>query len=250
MAVSLSIFEIFQGLFSLIFVLVAVIISFFIIRRYFQYDSLEHLYVGLGFLGLAGPWFPDAIVFLSILIGNLANTPFVLEDYTNITIMISLIMTFYTPFALIFWFTAFSKLLRLKYRKQILFIFIAINFLFEILFLIFLFIDLSFLGVYQGPFTYQWGIITTIFYLFSIFVALTTGSLFGYNGMKSEAKENKLKGKFLLISFAFFAVGSLIPYFWFDIVGLVLSRIFLVICVLAFYVGLNMPQFVRDLVLK
>jgi len=75
------------------------------------------------------------------------------------------------------------------------------------------------------------------------------GLLFAYKTLKAEAAESKLNGRFLMISFILFTVGSLIPYIWFDIWGLVTSRIILVFCVITFYFGLNMPQFVKNLIL-
>jgi len=48
---NLEITQIMQGFFSLFFVVVAVIIAILIILKYFQYESPEHLYVGLAWLG-------------------------------------------------------------------------------------------------------------------------------------------------------------------------------------------------------
>jgi hypothetical protein len=250
MAVTLTIFEIFQGMFSLIFILVAVIIASLIIQKYFQYRSLEHLFVGLAWIGLAGPWFSDAIVFLSVLIGNLVNSKYTLQDYTILTKIVSTLMTYYIPIALLFWLVAFTKLLKIKNRKFILIIFSVIHMVFIILFIIFTFYNFSLLGIYQGPFSYQWGTLTMIFYLYAIFLALFTGISFGYQALKSEAPENKLKGKFLLLSFALFTLGAIIPYLWFDLISLMLSRLILVGCVISFYIGLNMPNFVKKLVIK
>jgi len=220
------------------------------IRRYFQYASLEHLYVGLAWIGLAGPWFADAFVFPSILIGNLIDPSLPSAFYTSITITVSLITTYYAPFAIILWLFAFTKLLGLENRKPILIIFILFNILMEAVMIIFTFYKFKYIRTYNGPFNYQWGLITTIFYLSAIFTALISGLLFAYKALKAETPESKLRGKFLIISFILFAIGSIIPYVWFDVWGLVISRIILVITVIMFYFGLNMPQFIKDLILK
>ncbi|MBD3198087.1 MAG: hypothetical protein GF317_23760 [Candidatus Lokiarchaeota archaeon] len=246
----LTTFQIIQGSFSLFFIVVAVVIAAFIIQRYIQYKSIEHLYVGLAWLGLAGPWFSDAIVFPTILIGNLINPTLTSADYLSITIAVSLITTYYIPIAILFWLFAFTKLLGSENRKLIMIIFTLINLVFEVLFVFFTFYDLSYIGTYKGPFTYQWGLLTTIFYLTAIFTALISGLLFANKALKTDAKESRLKGKFLIISFVLFTIGSIIPYVWFDIIGLVLSRLILVTCVITFYFGLNMPKFVKELIIK
>lgn len=247
---NLELNQILQGIFSLIFVLVAVVIAIFIIRRYFQYQSPEHLYVGLAWIGLAGPWFADAIVFPSILIGNLIDPSLTAAFYTNITVFVSLIMTYYAPLAIIFWLFAFTKLLGTPNRKLILILFGFFNVLMEIIIVVFTFYGFSYIGIYNGPFSYQWGLVTTIFYLSAIFTALISGLLFAYKALKAEATESKLRGKFLIVSFIAFTIGSIIPYLWTDISGLVTSRIILVFTVIMFYIGLNMPQFVKQLILK
>jgi len=68
----------------------------------------------------------------------------------------------------------------------------------------FTFYDFSYIGAYIDPFSYQWGLITTIFYLSAIFKDLISGLLFAYKALKAEAVESKLKGKFLMISFILF----------------------------------------------
>ncbi|MBD3212091.1 MAG: hypothetical protein GF311_05720 [Candidatus Lokiarchaeota archaeon] len=243
--------QILQGTFSLIFVVVAIIIAILIIRRYIQYKSPEHLYVGLAWIGLAGPWFADAVVLPAILIGNLINPAVSAANYVPITLVVSLITTYYAPLAIMFWILAFTKLLRLENRKKVVILFGAIFIIFEILMIIFPFIDFNYyIGTYNGPFDYDWGLITTIFYLSAIFTALVSGLLFAYRAYKAENPESNLRGKFLIISFIAFAVGSLIPYVWTDISGLVVSRIILVFVVIMFYFGLNMPNFVKSLILK
>jgi len=245
----LSALQFTQGLFSLIFVSVAIIVAIFITKRYFQYSSKEHLFVGLAWIGLAGPWFSDAIVFLSILFGNLVGLPYGIIEYTNITIFVSILFTYYAPIALMLWLTAFTKLLNLKTRTSWLLITGFINMIFEIMFIIGTLSFFSLMGTYSGPFSYQWGILTTIFYIFTIIVALYTGILFGYRALKTDNKEGKLRGKLLILSFILFSIGSLIPYVWFDIISLIITRLILVLCVITFYFGLNMPDFVKKILL-
>ena len=84
-------------------------------------------------------------------------------------------MTYYAPLAIMFWLFAFTKLLGSKNRKSILIIFSFINILLEFLMIFFTFYDFNYIGTYIGPFNYQWGLITTIFYLSAIFTALISG---------------------------------------------------------------------------
>lgn len=61
---ALELVDYLQGSFSLIFVIISLIIGFSILSKYFQLKSRLYILVGLSWIGVATPWFPDSISFI------------------------------------------------------------------------------------------------------------------------------------------------------------------------------------------
>jgi len=61
---ALKIVDYLQGSFSLIFVLISLIIGFIILSKYPKYKSRLYILVGISWIGVANPWFPDSISFV------------------------------------------------------------------------------------------------------------------------------------------------------------------------------------------
>ncbi|MHA1689855.1 MAG: hypothetical protein ACTSYC_08690 [Promethearchaeota archaeon] len=243
----LNLLQIFQGTFSLIYVIISTIVSIVILSHYLSNKRLEFILVGVAIFGLAGPWIPDAITFLVIIFTNFAAQA---SFYLEFTIRMVLITTAFTPISIICWLGAITKFLGIKYRKIILIIFTILMIIFEIFLFAFYFMDISLLGNFHGPFDYQWSMFTTIFYLFCIFLVILTGLPFATTSMRANAKNIQLKGKFILLALISFAIGALIPYIVYNIPALVISRLILVSCAFEFYIGFLLPKWAEKLFLR
>jgi len=63
---TLSILELLQGVFSLIFVLISIIIVTNILIKFIKYKIHTLFLVGFALIGLSNPWLPDAVNLLLI----------------------------------------------------------------------------------------------------------------------------------------------------------------------------------------
>ncbi|MFX0010709.1 MAG: hypothetical protein ACFE9R_10370 [Candidatus Hermodarchaeota archaeon] len=240
----LVLLEWFQGSLSLVYVLITLVLSIIFIRKYNGINQKELLYVAIAFIGLAGPWFPEAFSFLIIILTNGSLSD---EFYLNTAIVIYIIITAFTPVAITFWLHTTTKLLNLNARKLILRLILVAFVIFEALFFIALTINLNLIGTFISPFNYQESLIVTIFYLATMALVLITGILFGRGSLKSESSEIKLKGKLILIGLMLFLVGGFIPYLVFNIVSLIVARVILVFSILLFYAGFLLPKWIKTL---
>ena len=81
---------------------------------------------------------------------------------------------------------------------------------------------------------------------------LITGFLFVRESLKSENPEIRLKGKFILIAFLFYTMGTLIDVI-IDIpteITIVLARTIMIVAIFMFYIGFTMPNWVKKRFLK
>ena len=227
----LEYFEIVNGVFSLIFIIISIIVGLIIASKYPKHKNKNLLIIGFVWVGLAEAWIANSFSFLfTIITGELLST----EIYYLIGIT-------FTPITLFIWMVAFTDLVYSgKNRKIILLIFAAYGIVFEIVFFYFLFNDVSFLGELVSPVNSDYGLFLQL-YLFSvIIITLITGILFARESLKSDNPEIKLKGKFLFLAFIFFGVGAVLDTITTDSVAFIaLSRIILISSSLAFYCDIS-----------
>ncbi len=109
------------------------------------------------------------------------------------------------------------------------------------------------IGNQISTFVVEWALCIQIYLLISIVLFLITGFLFARASRKTEDPEIKLKGKFLIVAFLTFTIGTII-----DVIGaggsteilIFLARTFVIISSICFYIGFTLPKFVKDINLK
>ncbi|MFX1500735.1 MAG: hypothetical protein ACFFDH_07200 [Promethearchaeota archaeon] len=243
MIAQLTTFELFYGSFTFASVIISTILGLFIAFKYFKHRQVELLLVGITWILLASPYWSDALQFLAIIIFNLEINTYLYFFLAN---------AFIAPIHII-WIYVLTNFLYKNMQKKIMPFFIIESFVFEIVFLIVFFINPIFIGEQKAVFVVEWAIWIQIYLLFSIIMFLATGFLFARASLKSEDLEIKLKGKFLIVAFISFTVGTLI-----DVIGtespteitIFLARIFVIISSLCFYLGFTLPRIIKDLLLK
>ncbi|MHA2181578.1 MAG: hypothetical protein ACXAAH_09160 [Promethearchaeota archaeon] len=236
---SLTAFEIFYGSFTFTSVVISTILGLFIALKYREHKKIELLLVGITWIFLASPYWSDAIQFLLVSIGNIEMDSAVYFFLAN---------AFIAPIH-ITWAYTFTNLLFKDYKRKLMIFFGVEATIFEIAFLIVFFIDHNLIGVQQSAFVVEWAIWVQIFLLFSIGLFLLTGFLFARASIQSPEPEVKLKGKFLMVAFITFTIGTII-----DVIGaespteitILLARIFVIASSLCFYIGFTLPKFIRD----
>jgi len=109
------------------------------------------------------------------------------------------------------------------------------------------------IGDQRSAFVVEWAIWIQFYLLFSIILFLITGFLFARRSLKAENSEIKLKGKFLIIAFLTFTIGTMI-----DVIGaespteitIFLARTFVRVSSICFYIGFTLPRFIKNLFIK
>ncbi|MFX1418667.1 MAG: hypothetical protein ACFE9N_07090 [Promethearchaeota archaeon] len=243
MIAQLTGFEIFYGSFTLISVVISTILGLLIVVKYRKYKTIELLLVGITWILLASPYWSDAIQFISVGLFQVQLNPPLYYFLAN---------AFIAPIH-ITWPYTFTNLLFKKQQKKILTFFVIEAVLFEIVFITIFFLNPFLIGDQISVFVVEWAIWIQIYLLFSIILFLITGFLFSRASLKAETPEIKLKGKFLIVAFITFTIGTVI-----DIIGvespteitIFLARIFVIVSSICFYIGFTLPKFIKKLFIK
>ncbi|MBD3253529.1 MAG: hypothetical protein GF383_00470 [Candidatus Lokiarchaeota archaeon] len=222
-----------QGSFSLILVIISFTLGIIIILKYFKLHSKQYIYVGISWIGMVFPWFPDALNFILIIVFQISLSPF-----------ICLFLGYgFLPFFMMCWLIVFTSLLYPNYQKIILLTMLIISIVIQSFFFFNLFTDINQIGSFVGPFQIRWSLFMALYLFFLILIIFTTGFLFSFYCLKSSNPEVNLKGKFLLIAFIFFTIAAVIEALghlqpWIIIV----TRFILIFSGINFYIGFIMPK--------
>ncbi len=238
---SLSLLDTVNGVFSLIFVAISLLIGFIILSRFFKYKERIYLLVGATWIFISEPWWPSSLSFLIALINGVGIPEGVYFLIGNLFI----------PLAIVFWLLAFTEFLYSEKRKIILSTFVIIGTIFEILFFTFLFINQSLIGNLNGPVDVNYKSFIMVFLVIFLLIVVITGFLFANLSLKSEDPEVKLKGKLLIIAYITFSVGALldasVP---FSEATIIIIRLILILSAICWYGGFLLPKWMKKLLLK
>ena len=249
---ALEFVDLLQGSFSLIFVLISVYLGFSILSKYFTYKSRLYILVGLSWIGVANPWFPDSISFLMNLI---FQESLAIEWYF-------IIGNAFIPIALLTWLIAYTDMNAKSKQKLVIILTVVFSIIFETVFFILLFTDITQIGIINPlrPFTVEFGLFITFYLLIVILIMLLTGWKFTQNSIKSEDRDVKLKGKLLRAAFITFSLAaildSLLGMIFSDptdpllAVMVVITRVLLIISAIEFYGGFILPKWIKAIFSK
>lgn len=237
----LSSADILNGVFSIIFVSVSLIVGIIILTRFFKYKERIYFLVGITWVLIASPWWPSSISFLVALSNGIGITP---EAYF-------LTGNLFAPFAIIVWLLAFTEFLYTNKRKLILLAFSIFGLIFEILFLTFLFLDTNLIGVLNPPVDVNYKSFIMIFLIAFLTIMVVTGFLFANLSLKSDDPEVKLKGKLLIVAYITFSIGALldssIPL---EEALIIITRLILILSAFCWYAGFIMPKWMKKYLLR
>ncbi|MFO8017428.1 MAG: hypothetical protein R6U96_02235 [Promethearchaeia archaeon] len=232
-----------NGFSSLAFVIVSFLVGLKILSKYFKYRQRSFLFVGITWIGISEPWIPSTLSFLSNLI---FNTPLGLDLYVIIGNVL-------TPVSLVAWMIAFTDLIYKKHQAIIIGIYIIIGIAFEIIFFNLLFEDPKLIGEFSNPTSgidIEYKSFVMIYLLFIVLNLLITGIVFARNSLKSNQREVKIKGRFLLVAFLTWCTGAILDSsIELTFFTLPITRLLLVSSALLFYIGFILPPGIKDLFL-
>ncbi|TXT65717.1 MAG: conserved membrane protein of unknown function [Promethearchaeota archaeon] len=225
-----------NGVSSLIFVIISILVGIFIMANYSQHKNVNLIYVGLAWIGLSEPWWPSSISFLV----SLSNV----DGLDKVTYFF--IGNVFIPIFVLLWLLAMANLLDWKLKKQMSILYIIGSVIYEIVFIYYLFTSPDFIGTKNGPVDVDYELFTILFQFINLVIVVGTGLWFAINSLKSDQKRVKLKGEFLLIAFISFVVGTA----WDIVATHPLSRLILVISAIIFYIGYVLPPSIEKILIE
>lgn len=244
----LEVVDFLQGLFSLLFVIISLILGFKILSKYFKYKSKLYILVGLSWIGVANPWFPDSISFIMNLI---------IEQSLPVELYF-IIGNAFIPLALLCWLVAYTNMISKKGKSLVLGLTVILSIIFEVAFFYLLLTDIDLIGTINParPFTVDFGLFITIYLLIVILIMFLTGIKFAQRSVKSEEKDLRLKGKLLRAAFITFTIAAILDSLLGAIfddptdpilsIMVVATRILLIIAAFEFYGGFILPKWMRE----
>jgi hypothetical protein len=164
-----------------------------------------------------------------------------LSDFSYFFLTIGLI-----PIAHVTWMFFFTSFFLTKNQKVIVIAFLIEALIFEIVFIYLLILEPSYIATREPLISVEWSLFIIIYFLISMLLFLITGITFTLQSFKSDKKETKFKGRFLLIAFISFMIGVIIeiaPVF-FDLKYL-LSRLIILSAAIEFYIGFTLPNWIK-----
>lgn len=238
---SLNTLDTINGIFSILFVGISLLVGLIIFSRYLKYKEKVYLLVGATWIFISEPWWPSSLSFL-VALNNERGLP--QEIYF-------LIGNVFVPLAIILWLLAFTEFLYTEKRKLILLIFTIYGLIFEIIFFVFLFLKSNLIGELNPPVDVNYKYLILIFLLSFILIVVISGLLFAQLSLKSDDPEVKLKGKLLIIAYATFTVGAIldssIPLKEFTVI---FTRLILISSAIFWYGGFLLPKWMRKFLLR
>lgn len=238
--VQLTQLEYIQGISTLIFVLIAVILGLKVSSIYFKYKRREFYLAGLTLILLVSPYYFAVIDFLMII---LTGIPAPVEI---IYIGISLV-----AFTSLTWLTLITDLLYKQKQKIILGLIIIQIVAFEIFLIYAILVQPTLILIPFGGRYYREAPILIYYYIFSMLIFLITGFLFARGSVKSENKEVRLKGKFLFVALISYVIGAILDIaFEATAFTETLARLVQISSFTEFYIGFTLPDFIKKALIK
>ncbi|TXT65550.1 MAG: conserved membrane protein of unknown function [Promethearchaeota archaeon] len=192
------------------------------------------------------PWLPSGTSFLwNLFFGEGLS----LEIYV-------IIGNVFIPASILFWLYAFTNMIYPDKRKPILILYLIIGIIFEFILFLLLFFDPTLIATFaiESAIVHidiEYKTFILGYLLFIDTTMLVTGILFSKESLKSESREIKVKGWFLLFAFLFWCIGGLIDSaIPLNIITLPITRIMLVLSGILFYFGFILPPGIKRLIIK
>ena len=238
---TLNTFEFMNGLFSLIFISISILVGIRVALKYWKNKERVYVLVGLTWIGMATPWCPSSLSFLSILMTG-KGLPLEFKFFIAI---------FFIAFTTLFWLTAFTDLLYKEKQKIILIIFGIIGIIFDAIFLFFLFTEPSFIGKEVGHVDEDYSLFVNIYVIGILIITIITGTLFARASIKLGTPEMRLRGISLLIAFYSFVIGTMFDMFSpLSVIILIIARLILISSAIEFYCGFVLPEWLKRILIK
>ncbi len=239
----LTLIDLVNGIFSMIFVAISTIVGIIIALKYFKTkENKTMLWVAFTWILIVSPWWSSSA---SVLVAILTGKGLTLTQYLFLG-------NFLVPLFIFFLVLSFTDAYLDKQQQLIIIgIFVIIGVAFEIYLVYFLIVDPGVLGELKGVVDIEFRGFLRIYLIFNILVTLILGILIALNSIKADNPEIKLRGKFLLVAFISWTFGAIADAtFPLNFVTLPIIRIILISSAIEFYLGFILPDKIKNIFLK
>ncbi|MBD3196992.1 MAG: hypothetical protein GF317_18205 [Candidatus Lokiarchaeota archaeon] len=238
-----------NGILTILFVILSIIIGIAIINKYREKRQKEYLYFGLFWAGMTTPWWPQVVIFINFLI-----TGTIIEMDFWVILGVA-----FLPFTVIIGIMAYLIVLPVKPERKNLIRVVTYtpNVIYEVFLIAAVILgnieiwiadhDPTVLG---EEFVIDWSLYSVPYFILSLIVFLIFGLWFSRLSMKSESKEVRVKGKFLFTAFISFALGTMVDFILPYPIVYFIARFILLSSTIEFYIGLLMPQSLKRVLVK
>ena len=206
-----------------------------------KYKNFYYLFLAVIFT--MSPWYPSGIGYLFWLFTGegLPYTVYVLLGTLGV------------PIALFAWFQIYIPGLRPKAKYPLLITTIVLSIVYYIYVIFFLYFApaapvTELIALRPTIVNNEYKAYALIFLAYSLLISTVTGNDFAINSMKNEDVLIKWKGRFLLLSFNFFAIGAIGDGFLpLNPITLLIFRVFMVLASTFYYIGFIMPNWMKKI---
>ena len=236
--------DILNGIFGLVYIIIATIVGFSIISKYYKNKNINLLYVGILYIFLGSPWWGITSSFIAALFNNGVGLPL------EIILLLSFIPL---PTGLLFWMLAFSNFLYQEKKSMTMFAITAFTIYYWVHFLLVYIINgADALAILESPVDTRSVNVLFVINIFAfIAILLITGMMFAWKTMKIDDPETKLKGKLLLIAFPAFSIGAILDAaVRITAITLIIFRSLLIVSAIFFYAGFILPEWFKKFAKK
>ena len=238
---SLSAIDFLNGLFSLIFVSVTIIVGLKIASRYFKIKNRVFLLVGLGWAMMCSPWWSSTISFLCVILTGKGLEPVMYFFIGNLVMHLTIVL----------YLTGLTDMIYKEKQKIIIGVIVLLGLIYNIYYYYYLITDPNQLGVLEGYFDVTYVGIVRIYLLCYMFTVFSFTVLLARQSRKSDQPDIRLTGTLLLIAIFLFLIGALLDAaIVLTEITLIITRIILISSSIIFYLGFLMPEFLKKRVIK
>lgn len=232
-----------SGILGFISISIAWLYGLIVLFKYIKTREKMLFYFFLAVIFTVSPWYPSGLGYIYWLI---THEEIIYPVYV-------LLGTIGVPIALIAWLQIYMPTLHPKQNQIVTLITICLSLAFYIYVFVFLFalgdpVD-SLIGIKRSAIDIDYKGFVLGFLAFSLLISTITGYEFSISSLK--VKDNpviKWKGRFLILSFNFFAIGAIGDGFiTLTPITLIIFRTFLVLANTFYYIGFILPKWMRKI---
>ena len=229
-----------MGISTLIWVIICTTVGIIIMLRYRKYKQNILIYWGIAWIGMALIHHPAVV---SYIVAFFNGTGLTLQQYLMFGMQL-------TAVTFIFFLYVIMELVWKEKQKIVVIVFAVIHTIFLLLWYILVFTAPERLGSLISIVDIKYEGIASLYALYISITFVTLGIILSIKLLKSDSKENKWKGIFLLLCFVSYTGAAFMDSFPLSTTVLLILRFVFISAAIEMYIGWLMPDFIKKRLVK